>query len=640
MLFSTRVRAPGLNLSHLVLVLVSSGFAMAQPSVTHPDLEIRTVLTGLTTPTGIAFLGPNDFFVIEKNTGRVKRVHDGTTTTVLDLGVNFASERGLLGIALSPHFSADHGVYLYWTCRATAPPPDQASLQEQRCLDQTMFLPDTNNILQVPLLGNRVDRFTWNGTTLTHDKNLIMLRAYQADGVPLPQGTQGDEAQPPRGNHDGGVIRFGPDGKLYIIIGDNGRRGQLQNLDAGPTPPLPDDQFGGPQPDDAHLTGVVLRLNPDGTAPADNPFFAAGAQMGGAAGANLQKVFAYGIRNSFGLQFDPFSGNLWETEHGDDAFDEINRIDAGHNGGWVQVMGPISRVAHFKAIETSPPPFFGLQQLRWPPTNIADTPAEAEARLVMLPGAHYADPQFSWKFATLPVALNFAPQTFGKDLARKLIVASASGPGFLLAFDLTENRRDLSLTDPAVADRVADNNAKQDMTESSSFILGSGFGLLTDIQISPRQTLYLLSHISGTIYELRRKEDDEDDDDEDDEDENEGTGKPLHAILTGAIEIPPGDPDGTGTASFRLNSGRRQICYELTVQDIATPTAAHIHPGSSGETGPAIIPLAAPVNGASSGCVAVDRDLIKRIRKNPSQYYVNVHNAAYPAGAVRGQLTQ
>src|SRR5205085_12193942 len=123
--------------------------------------------------------------------------------------------------------------------------------------------------------------------------------------------------------------------------------------------------------------------------PEDNPFFAAGAAVGGEVGANIQKVFAYGIRNSFGMAVDPRTGNLWESENGDDSFDEINRIDPGHNGGWIQVMGPLARVAEFKAIETSTQ-FFGLQQIRWSPTNIADTSAEALARFVFLLLAHFA----------------------------------------------------------------------------------------------------------------------------------------------------------------------------------------------------------------------------------------------------------
>jgi len=110
----------------------------------------------------------------------------------------------------------------------------------------------------------------------------------------------------------------------------------MQYLSSGPTPTgpgptVPDDQFGGAQPEIAHLSGVILRLNPDGSPPADNPFFIAGAGIGGEAGANLQNVFAYGLRNSFGIDFDP---------------------------------------------------------VRWTPTNIASTPEEAMSRLFMLPGAH------------------------------------------------------------------------------------------------------------------------------------------------------------------------------------------------------------------------------------------------------------
>jgi hypothetical protein len=194
-----------------------------------------------------------------------------------------------------------------------------------------------------------------------------------------------DANQPLRGNHNGGVLRFGPDRKLYVFMGDNGRRGQLQNLPDGPGPAgnLPDDQFGGPEPDNAHLTGMILRLNDDGTTPTDNPFYHAGALRGGEAGANIQKLFAYGIRNGFGMAFDPFSGHLWDAQNGDDSFTEINRVEPGANLGWVQIMGPLSRITEFKAIETSSN-FFGLQQVRWSPVNIADTAEDALARMFMV----------------------------------------------------------------------------------------------------------------------------------------------------------------------------------------------------------------------------------------------------------------
>jgi glucose/arabinose dehydrogenase len=338
--------------------------AQTTPSLVDPNLRVRTLVENLAQPTSMAFIAPNDLLVLEKATGKVQRVVNGVlTATVLDLAVNSFSERGLLGIALHPGFPSNPSIYLYWTESSTGA--------------------DSSQSQDVPLLGNRVDKFIWDGSTLTQDANMIHLRSFQEDA-----------GQPPRGNHDGGVIRFGPDGKLYIYMGDNGRRGQMQNLPDGhgciappctgiPQGNLPDDQFGGPEPDNAHLTGVILRLNDDGTTPSDNPFVLAGEVRGGEAGANLKKVFAYGIRNGFGMAFDPFSGNLWEAQNGDDSFTELNLVEQGANLGWIQIMGPVSRIAEFKGIETSPR-FFGLQQIRWPPTNIADTSDEALARLFMV----------------------------------------------------------------------------------------------------------------------------------------------------------------------------------------------------------------------------------------------------------------
>ena len=118
-------------------------------------------------------------------------------------------------------------------------------------------------------------------------------------------------------------------------------------------------------------------------------------------------------------------------------------------------------------------------------------------------------------------------------------------------------------------------------------------------------------------------------------------GRPLATALTGAAERPgPGDPDGTGTARLTLNSGQEEICFTLEVSGIAPATAAHIHEAPVDEAGPVVVGLAAPTSGSSSGCVAVDRDLVKDIRNNPDEYYVNVHNAEFPAGALRGQLSK
>lgn len=116
-------------------------------------------------------------------------------------------------------------------------------------------------------------------------------------------------------------------------------------------------------------------------------------------------------------------------------------------------------------------------------------------------------------------------------------------------------------------------------------------------------------------------------------------GRPLTTTLTGAAEVPgPGDTDGTGTASITLNHGQGEVCYELTVDKIAAANAAHIHAGAVDKTGPPIANLTPPANGSSKGCVALDKEKIKDIMQNPANYYVNVHNAEFPDGAVRGQL--
>ena len=118
-------------------------------------------------------------------------------------------------------------------------------------------------------------------------------------------------------------------------------------------------------------------------------------------------------------------------------------------------------------------------------------------------------------------------------------------------------------------------------------------------------------------------------------------GRPLDAVLLGANEVPnPGDPDGSGAAHVTLNQGQGEVCFEITVAGVDPITAAHIHTGAAGVPGGVLVNFNVPVNGLS-GCVSgVDKDLIKDIRQNPENYYVNVHNAVYPAGALRGQLTK
>jgi hypothetical protein len=209
-----------------------------------------------------------------------------------------------------------------------------------------------------------------------------------------------------------------------------------------------------------------------------------GTSIGGQVGANIQKIFAYGLRNSFGMAFDPVSGNLWEEENGDDTFSELNRVEPGFNSGWVQIQGPPDRIAQYKAIETSLATdpllgtvYFGLQQVRWPPTNIADSPEQALSRLFALPGAHYSAPEFAWKFEVAPAAIGFVHgRGLGSQFEGDLFTGGARTfleGGHWFHFNLTGNRQEIGVDDSQLEDRVADNNHKFDITESESLLIGT-----------------------------------------------------------------------------------------------------------------------------------------------------------------------
>jgi glucose/arabinose dehydrogenase len=470
------------------------------PAMLDPNLQVAPLLeTGLNQPIGIVFLGSvNDYLVLEKASGQIKRVIGGVLqpATVLDLAVNSNSERGLLSMALHPNFPGTPYAYIRWTESSTGA--------------------DSGAVADVPLLGNRLDRFIWNGVSLVLDRNLVMLRSRQNDNVAVP-GHPGSSNAGENANHNGGVVRFGPDGKLYLFMGDQGRRGWMQNLPNGPflTAPQVDDTFGGPAPDDAHLSGVILRLNEDGTTPADNPFFAAGAAMGGEVGANVQKVYSYGHRNGFGMAFDPLSGALWETENADDAYAELNRVVPGMNGGWVQLAGPASRIADWKLIETTQ---FGsaLQQVRYPPTRAAYGAAAALSRLFMLPGAVYKDPEFSWRYEIGPSGAAFVlGSALGAEYDGTLWIGSArsfdqvgGNGGSLYRVRLTADRLSVDVSaDPRLADRVADNlfrAQKFEGTESETLRIGTGFGTTTDIVQGPDGGLYVVSLTQNAIYRITR----------------------------------------------------------------------------------------------------------------------------------------
>ena len=376
----------------------------AAQTVTDPRLRVSEVVSGLSQPTAMAFIGPGDILVLQKGDGRVRRVINGVLQPeqVLDVAVDNSSERGLLGIALHPGFPAAPFVYLYYT------ESDSGS--------------DTSG--SPAPLGNRVYRYTWNGSTLLSPVLILDL--------PVTPGP----------NHNGGTMTFGPDGKLYIVIGELNRDGQLQNFSTGPGP---------------DNTGVIFRVNDDGSAPNDNPFFALGG--------NLAKYYAYGIRNSFGLAFDPITGELWDTENGLNSYDEINLVLPGFNSGWERIMGPVSR----------------------DPQGLGD--------LVFFPGSHYADPKFSWLSPVGPTALVFLNSArLGVEYQSDLFVGDINN-GNLYRFKVNATRDRFDFTSSGLSDLVADSSA-----EFQEVLLGTGFGGITDVKMGPDGLLYILSFGFGKIF--------------------------------------------------------------------------------------------------------------------------------------------
>jgi glucose/arabinose dehydrogenase len=272
---------------------------------------------------------------------------------------------------------------------------------------------------------NRVYSYTWDGTSLTNPQLI-------AD---LPAG--------PGTNHQGGKLKIGPDNQLYAIVGEMQREGQLQNFQSGPAP------------DD---TGVILRVNPtDGSPSSGNPFSSDPANP-------LSKYYAYGIRNSFGIEFDPVTGKLWDAENGEDVFDEINLVQPGFNSGWKQVMGPIA----------------------------ANT-GVSESSLVNIPGSQYADPVFSWSESRGVTDIEFFNSTaLGPNYENGIFVGDIT-TGTLFYFEPNADRTGMALeSDPLLSDLIADSDE-----EISSVTFGTGFAGITDIETGPDGNLYILTFDRG-----------------------------------------------------------------------------------------------------------------------------------------------
>jgi len=230
----------------------------------NPAVQLGPVQTGMAWPIALAFASDGRIFFAERNTGNIRIIEGGAllpTPFYTLTNTATAGERGLLGLALDPGFPSTPDVYAYQTYNDAA--------------NATIY--------------NRIVRLSANGNVGTFDRVILTM-------PPLSGAT----------NHNGGVIAFGPDGKLWAVVGENANPSLAQN--------------------GMSLLGKVLRMNSDGSAASDNPFY------GSLSWEN--RVYTYGHRNMFGIAWQPVTGRAYVTENGPTCNDEVNRLAAGSNYGW------------------------------------------------------------------------------------------------------------------------------------------------------------------------------------------------------------------------------------------------------------------------------------------------------------------
>jgi len=221
----------------------------------------------------MAFAPDGRLFVCQQG-GQLRVIKNGSllSTPFVSLTVDSSGERGLLGIAFDPNFATNHYLYVYYTV-ATLP------------------------------IHNRVSRFTAAGDTAVPGSEAIILELDNLSSAT---------------NHNGGAIHFGPDGKLYIGVGENANGANSQTL--------------------SNLLGKILRINSNGTIPTDNPFF-------NSASGNNRAIWALGLRNPFTFAFQPGTTRLFINDVGQSTWEEINDGIAGSNYGWPTTEGPTSNPA-------------------------------------------------------------------------------------------------------------------------------------------------------------------------------------------------------------------------------------------------------------------------------------------------------
>jgi aldose sugar dehydrogenase len=380
-------------------------------------------LNQFTPVTQFALLGNNDILMLSKNDGKVLRVlnHKLLSEPLLDVNVTNQWESGLLGITISKDADKVY-VFLYYT-ESTSGDGTNASSTD----------PSYNKLYRYELINNK----------LKNPK--LLFRA------PTPN----------RYSHIGGGLQIGPDNNLYLTVGDmHGDQNKstttmAQNFKDGV---IPDGRAG------------MLRFTQDGE-PVGSGI------LGKKYPLNL--YYAYGIRNSYGLDFDPVSGKIWDTENGPQSGDEINLVEPGFNSGWNKIQG-----------------IGGLHQNL---SSLGKVVLDQPDGLVDFGGkGKYRAPEFVWKQRVAPTALKFLnSEQLGKRYQNDLFVASFN-LGEIYDFDLSENRSKLELTNTTA------NNTLAKKLDVRNVLFAHGLGKITDMDVGQDGNLYVLSKYleTPTIFKI------------------------------------------------------------------------------------------------------------------------------------------
>lgn len=388
------------------------------PVTVDQTLKVELVTSGIKFPSKMAFLGNNDLLVLEKNEGIVKSVLNGViqNESLLDVPVANGVERGMLGIAVKKTNIGPTHVFLYFTESVN----DGDDLSESK----------------IPL-GNRLYRYDLVNDKLVNPKLLL------------------DLPSTPGSAHNGGKIVLDGKGNIYLTIGDLNRSNAKNS----------------------NSTITTVQNNQDGLYPDGRAGILRITEEGKPVGSGiignrdpLDKYFAYGIRNSFGMAFDPLTGILWDTENGPEYGDEINLVQPGFNSGWNKVQGI------------------------WTPNE--NSPGNITSDFSSLVSFNntgkYSEPELSWYQPSpgLTSLVFFNSSKLGSKYANDMLVGDFHN-GNIYNFKLYPNRTALILP-PPIDDKVVDTK-----NETQSVILAKGFGAITDMEIGTDGYLYVLSLYQG-----------------------------------------------------------------------------------------------------------------------------------------------